>query len=136
MTLNLFDRVARFEPILPLTFGDDEWVGYAKDKYQNVRNSAVFKEGKNGRPYYINAYSMIALFPDGHKSGWSGKIELVGNKYVGKCYIKDPANMPMVNIEIPVRYVGKNTGDWEFKPIPEDRLVELKKYYDVEIKEV
>ena len=134
MTLNLFNRVARFKPILPLTFRDDEWVEYAKDKYQNVRNSAVFKEGKDGRPYYIYAYRKIATFSDGHKSSWNGVINLLDGKYIGRCYIKDPRNMPTIDFEIPIK---EEDDDWDFLPISiEDKcLDELKKYYDLELKE-
>ena len=43
----------------PLTGEDDEWdINYTVHKthvYQNNRNSAVFKEGKDGKAYYINA---------------------------------------------------------------------------------
>lgn len=57
-TINLFKRLAMFEPITPLTGEDSEWVdvsGYGSDvTYQNKRNSAVFKNGKDGQAYWID----------------------------------------------------------------------------------
>lgn len=57
-TINLFKRLAMFEPIMPLTGEDSEWVdvsGYGSDvTYQNKRNSAVFKNSKDGQAYWID----------------------------------------------------------------------------------
>lgn len=43
MAVNLFERLARFEPITPLTGADDEWVEVGTDVWQNRRCSHVFK---------------------------------------------------------------------------------------------
>ena len=57
-TINLFKRLAMFEQITPLTGEDSEWVdvsAYGSDvMYQNKRNSAVFKNGKDGQAYWID----------------------------------------------------------------------------------
>lgn len=52
MAIGLFQRVARFEPLTPLTGADDEWMEVSDGTFQNVRCSHVFKE--NGQPYDIN----------------------------------------------------------------------------------
>lgn len=56
--LSLFEKLAKFETIAPLTFADDEFNdAHSLDgSAQNKRNSAVFKE-KNGEIRYINAIS-------------------------------------------------------------------------------
>ena len=51
MAINLFERVARFEPLSPLTGDDSEWMEIGSDLFQNVRCSHVFKE--KGRAYDI-----------------------------------------------------------------------------------
>jgi len=43
------------EPICDLTGIDDEWNDRGDGCYQNNRLSSVFKDGKDGRAYYINA---------------------------------------------------------------------------------
>jgi hypothetical protein len=51
MAINVFERVARFEPLTPLTGEDDEWNEVGHGVFQNRRCSHVFKE--NGQPYDI-----------------------------------------------------------------------------------
>lgn len=57
-TIDLFKRLAMFKPITPLTGEDSEWVdvsGHGSDvMYQNKRNSAVFKNSKDGQAYWID----------------------------------------------------------------------------------
>lgn len=57
MAISIFSRLARFQPLTPLTGDDDEWteIGEQNDRplYQNKRCSSVFKEGD--RAYDINA---------------------------------------------------------------------------------
>lgn len=63
MVSSLFDKLSRFEPITNLTGKDEEWCEVMDDFYQNKRNMAVFKEGKNGRAYFLDAY--FKRTPDG-----------------------------------------------------------------------
>lgn len=50
--LNLFEQLAKFNPIAPLTGNDDEWNKVGDSLYQNKRDSAVFKE--DGECYWID----------------------------------------------------------------------------------
>lgn len=50
MAINIFERVARFEPLTPLTGADDEWMEVGEGTWQNIRCSHVFKEA-DGRAY-------------------------------------------------------------------------------------
>ena len=43
LAIKLFEKLARFEPITPLTGNDDEWVGVSSGLFQNRRCSTVFK---------------------------------------------------------------------------------------------
>jgi len=49
MAVSLFERLARFEPISPLTGEDDEWNECGDGMFQNRRCSHVFKQ--NGEAY-------------------------------------------------------------------------------------
>jgi hypothetical protein len=49
----LFEKLALWKPIAPLTGKDDEWMEVGTNVWQNKRNSAVFKE-ENGQPYWID----------------------------------------------------------------------------------
>ena len=55
--INLFSRLAKFEPIAPLTGEDWEWTEIGLDmgepRYQNKRASHVFKDG-DGQAYDID----------------------------------------------------------------------------------
>lgn len=57
-TINVFSKLAKFEPIAPLTGEDWEWneVSDGADgvMYQNNRMGAVFKHGKDGKAYWLD----------------------------------------------------------------------------------
>lgn len=61
MAISIFQKVARFEPLTPLTGADDEWMEVGDDTFQNVRCSHVFK--KNGKAYDIEG--KVFREPDG-----------------------------------------------------------------------
>ena len=59
--LNLFDKLARFQPISPLTGGDDEWMEVSDGLFQNRRCSEVFRQ--DGEAYWVNG--RVFRRPDG-----------------------------------------------------------------------
>lgn len=124
----LFDKLSRFKPISPLTGNDDEWYESMDGIFQNKRNSAVFKDGKDGKAYFIDAY--VKRTPNGNC--WSGRITLKDGRSIGKCYIKDFSKMPTLTIDVLEKEVKKD--DWETWIEDEGQLEELAKYYDFEIK--
>jgi len=128
MVSDLFNKLSRFKPISPLTGKDEEWCEIVDGTFQNQRNSAVFKDGKDGKAYYIDAY--VKKTPSG--SCWSGRINLKDGRSVEKCYIKDFTKMPTVTIDVLEKEIEK--GDWEMWIENESQLEKLAKYYDFEIK--
>ncbi len=52
--LELFEKLARFQPLTPLTGADDEWNEVEPGFFRNKRGSTVFKKA-NGVAYDINA---------------------------------------------------------------------------------
>jgi hypothetical protein len=61
IAISVFERVARFEPLTPLTGADDEWYEPTPGTFQNIRCPHVFKE--NGEAYDIEG--RIFRDPDG-----------------------------------------------------------------------
>lgn len=53
--LKLFDILAHYKILTPLTFKDNEWNKISKDLWQNNRISSIFKDN-TGKIHYNNAY--------------------------------------------------------------------------------
>lgn len=127
----VFNKLASYKSLQPLTGEDSEWVnveGPDGNLYQNIRNSAVFKDGKDSRAYFIDAY--VKRTPNGHR--WSGRLNLKDGRSVGRCYIKDFDNIPTIVIDVLEKEITKD--DWEMWIEDESQLEKLAKYYDFEIK--
>lgn len=56
LTLHLFNKLANFEHITPLTGDDDEWMKVGSGVYQNTRCPYIFKDVNlfDGQAYNIN----------------------------------------------------------------------------------
>jgi hypothetical protein len=75
---------------------DDEWIDVSKmsgvkneSLYQNHRLSSVFKEGKNGRPYFLNAIVFKPIGKDYSFTGNSVMISEGSKEHIGsRQYIK------------------------------------------------
>lgn len=54
--INMFEKLAKFEPIAPLTGEDWEWHEPSEGVFQNIRCSHVFKRADrfDGQPYDLN----------------------------------------------------------------------------------
>ena len=125
--LRLQNKLARFKPIYRLTGKDEEWVELQGGTFQNKRNSAVFKDGKDGIAYFIDAYSKKT--PNG--TLWGGKLNLKDGRTIGRCYIRDYSNMPTIIVDVLEKEVAKD--DWEMWIKDESQLDELAKYYKFDI---
>lgn len=74
--IDLFSKLAKFYPIVPLTGEDWEWNNVSdicdSETYQNNRCSAVFKSADrfNGQPYYIDG----KVFWEWYRSEEDGKM--------------------------------------------------------------
>ena len=64
-TVNLFQKLAMYQPIVPLTGEDWEWMKHDDGCFQNIRCSAVFKQPDRfkGQAYYLNG--KVFREPDG-----------------------------------------------------------------------
>jgi len=139
---NLFESIEKlllFGPIVPITGIDDEWgdvreFGDGNSWYQNKRCSALFKDGKVGKPYYIDAI----VKKDQRGLCWSGFAWLSEEDYktgdrskmVGKKgYIKSFPFTPKT-FYIDVRDVEVAKDDWESFVVDQNQLEEVWTYYD------
>ena len=136
----IFNKLANFEPLTALSFNDDEWAEpYAEDDgvslYQNKRKSTVFKHGKDGKPYYIDAYYL----KNQKGSTYSGSLTLPDGKSIAKCYIKDANNMPTICIDVIDREVNgydesidePDSGCWVYELKDPSQIKEIEKYYEL-----
>jgi hypothetical protein len=123
---DLFDKLSRYKTLSPITGEESEWCSVTNDLFQNKRNHAVFKDGKYGRAYFIDAF--IKKTSDGDLC--HGSLRLKDGRFIGKCYIKDFNIMPTIIIKTLEREVKER--DWETWIENEDQLEELSKYYDFE----
>jgi hypothetical protein len=130
-TIHLVGELAQEKHLTPLTLSEDEFYynGNEFNIYQNKRCRTVYKIGKNGRPYNTKAYYSLSE-EDGEEAVYYytfiGAIDGKNGKQISKCYIKDPKNMPSIEVKVDLQ---ENLGE---VIIPGKWLDELHKYYDIE----
>lgn len=64
--INMFEKLAKFEPLVPLTGEDWEWNEVSNGVFQNKRCSHVFKQADrfDGQPYDIDAVVFWSWYTD------------------------------------------------------------------------
>lgn len=107
-TLQLFEKIASYKNLTPLTGKDDEWNEIGENVFQNNRESSVFKDGKNGEAYYMNA--IIWRSEDGLTyNGITGGIN-------SRQYIKSfPFTPKTFYIDVIKTEISKENFDFEIK---------------------
>ena len=137
---NIFNQLAKYEALQPITGKDEEWVDitpHSEDGetwYQNKRCSAIFKDGKDRTPYYLDA--MVKRDPNG--VCWTGRAWLSEEDYksgdrskmVGSsCNIKSFPFTPKT-FYVDVKDVEVAKDDWESFVVDPKQLDEVWEYYD------
>jgi len=137
-------KLMMFKPLLPVMNEDDEWSeGYESDDkkvYQNKRLSSVFKNGKNGKPYYIDAIVFKGNNGVTFTSGGSVKTK-DGKKISSFQYIKkfpfEPKTFVIDVIETEWekqkdgKLIKKEGGGWWTSVVKDEKqLDKVWKYYD------
>lgn len=126
-TLN---KLMMFKPISKIQNTDEEWnkCDYPtneKELYQNKRCFSLFKEGKDGKPYYSNA--IVWKTPNG--GTYTGSAMLNGEKIRSSHYVKDFPFEPKTFV-IDVDETEVKPDDWEFNIKDAKQLEEVFKYYN------
>lgn len=114
------------EPISPVTNEKDDWHDLTGDgPLQNKRCYALFKEGKDGKPYYLDA--IVWKTPKG--ATYTGTALDGTEKITSRQYVKKfPFEPKTFTIDVEEREIGKD--DWEFDIMNTDQLSEVFDYYD------
>lgn len=85
LTLRVFNEIAKFKPLTPLTGEDSEWINVSENLWQNVRHSSVFKD-ENGNAWDIDG--KILINPDGSYKSEKTNILFPYSPSVEKIYVK------------------------------------------------
>ena len=86
MIVKVIEKLLKQEPLGGVENTDDEWNSLSSfgddESYQNNRLSSVFKQGKDGRPYYLDA--IVFRNPEKNYTFTSGSVDLPGNAEDGE----------------------------------------------------
>ena len=132
-------KLLQFETIAPLTGEDNEWMEVDEDTYQNIRDSRIFKQGKDGRAYFLDAISFqgnIGLCPfTSNGSVTTEKGEAIKSRQYIKSFPFKPKTFYIDVIDY--RWKDKEEtiedpdGDWWTHILKDtDQLREVFEYYD------
>lgn len=142
MVASIFQKLATYEPLGPITGKDEEWsevskyTDTGKEWYQNKRCSALFKDGKDGKAYYIDAI----VKRDQKGLTWSGRVWLNEEDWLNgdrtkmidkRGYVKSFPFTPKT-FYIDVKDVEVAKDDWESFIVDSSQLEEVWNYYDKE----
>jgi hypothetical protein len=135
---SIFKTLADYEPLRPITCDDNEWgVAVGENTFQNKRLSSVFKEGKEGKPYYLDAI----VFRGQNGSCFTGSSTLKdGSEIYSRQFIKTPFKPKSFYIDVietewykdkEDNLTKKKGGGWWTSVVKdESQLDEVFKYYD------
>ncbi len=148
--VKVIEKLLKQEPLGGVENTEDEWNSLStfgdKEGYQNNRLSSVFKEGKDGRPYYLDA--IVFRSPDKNYTFTSGSVDLpdlagdgLGGKIGSSQYIKsfpfEPKTFVIDVDEKEYRKLKDGTlveedggGWWESRVKDPKQLEEVWEYYD------
>ena len=150
LEISLFNKLAKFGIISPLTLSDDEFIEVSNNSFQNKRCSDVFKE--NNKIHWLNAFTKKVI-----KSKYFGKDEIIeqsdgmcwsgivfemkdgiatGNGF-HRCYIKqeniNKGLIPENTIHLPCLEVEVQKDNWlMFVDVNSEELKKLKESYDID----
>jgi hypothetical protein len=134
---SIIKKLCLFETISPIIGSDNEWMNVYDNVYQNKRCSGLFKDGKDGNPYYIDAI----IKRDQNGTCWSGRAWLSEEDYklgdrsrmIGKRgYVKSFPFVPKT-FYIDVIDVEVEKDDWESFIKDPMQLDEVKIYYNLDL---
>lgn len=131
--IEILTKLLKFYPLSELTFEDNEWnlVGGSTEKdavYQNKRLSGIFKDGKNGKPHYIDAVRCKTQNDSYLNCGLVTVKDTNKQYYLRKCQPKFKDNFPTITIN--VEEVEIEQDDWEMYTT-EDEIDKIREFYTV-----
>lgn len=130
LVLEYFKKTSAFKPLSPIMCTDDEWNNVSEtsggeEVYQNNRCSAIFKHGKNGKPYYLDAI----IWKNQKDSTYTGSVFNSRNERItSRQHIKIPFIPKSLYIDVIDYEIAPD--DWEAYIKDENQLKEVWKYYE------
>lgn len=123
--INLFKKLANFEPVTPIMCTDDEWNEVGNNQYQNNRCSAVFKNSTNGKPYYLDAI----VWRNQNGNTFTGRVFNSKRERIKSSQtIKIPFTPKTFYVDVIDYEIAPD--DWESYIKDETQLKEVWKYYE------
>jgi len=104
IVVSLFEKLANFKPIGPITGSAEEWGDNSFDgeTFQNLRLSSLFKKGLYGKAYYLDA--IVWQEPNG--CCFTGNVDGITSRQYVKFpftpktfYIKIDENRKIIDLE-------------------------------------
>ena len=104
---SVIKKTLLFHPLSPLAGKDDEWNNDISqdDTCQNNRERAVFKKGKNGRAYFLNA---IVWVGEDRGNAFTGSVEGIDSRQFIKSFPFTPKTFYVDVVRGEPDYVIKN----------------------------
>lgn len=130
---NAIKSLLLFEPICDITGIEEEWMDVTEycggnSTYQNKREGSLFKLGKDGRPYYLDAI-IIKTQTGQTLTCNSGAFLPDGSKIYSRNYVKSfPFKPKTFYIDVIEMEVAKD--DWVYCIKEPKQLNKVFKYYD------
>ena len=103
--IEILTKLLRWHPLSALTFEDNEWNlvgGYTEENgvHQNKRLSGIFKDGKNGKPHYIEAVRCKTQNDLCFNCGLVVTKDTNRKYYLRRCQPKFKDNFPTITINV------------------------------------
>lgn len=135
--IEILTKLLKFYPLSALTFENNEWnlVGGSTEKdaiYQNKRLSGIFKDGKNGKPHYIDAVRCKTQNDSCLNCGLVIVKDTNKKYYLRRCQPKFKNNFPTITINVEEIEVGIN--NWKMYTT-ESEIDKIREFYVVPSKE-
>lgn len=129
--IEILTKLLKFYPLSALTFEDNEWnlVGGSTENdaiYQNKRLSGMFKDGKNGKPHYIDAVRCKTQNDSCLNCGLVIVKDTNKKYYLRRCQPKFKNNFPTITIN--VEEVQVEPDDWKMYTT-EDEIDKIREFY-------
>lgn len=129
-------NILSFKPLSKITCSDEEWFNVEGETYQNKRDSAVFKKGVDGEPYYLDA---IVWNCEEDGNSFTGEVEGIHSRQ----FIKLPFTPKTFYIDVFKQEVDKNEYSdgsyyendgkcYVYRIKDETQLKEVSEYYNTE----
>lgn len=129
---DVIKKILLFKPISPITGTEEEWEEYSKGKFQNKRDCAIFKEGKKGFPYYLDA---IIWKGEEDYDTFTGKVDGISSHqsikfpFVPKSFYIDVVKKPYNKKKDDDYYEDSDGKKYNYHIKDKKQLKEVSKYY-------